>query len=103
MKRSLGSRLVGRMDPGPPVSVHHVDTLGNAAKDGALGCDRARLGPITKSDPGPSRRMASVDPTDARKATVRRFGRSDRRAQARGLWTGRSRPPPRWKSRTDVK
>jgi hypothetical protein len=25
--------------------------------------------------------VASVDPTDARKATVRRFGRSDRRAQ----------------------
>jgi hypothetical protein len=27
---------------------------------------------------------ASVDPTEARKATVRRFGRSDRRAQERG-------------------
>jgi hypothetical protein len=27
---------------------------------------------------------ASVDPTDARKATVRRFGRSDRRAQGAG-------------------
>jgi hypothetical protein len=40
---------------------------------------------------------ASVDPTDARKTTVRRFGRSDRSAQAsRGstLRGGRSQPDP---------
>ena len=29
-------------------------------------------------DPGQSRRMASVDQTERAKATVRRFGRSDR-------------------------
>jgi hypothetical protein len=42
-------------------------------------CDR-RVGPTTPTRAG---RLydASVDPTDARKATVRRFGRSDRRAQ----------------------
>jgi len=31
-------------------------------------------------------------------ATVRCFGRSDRRAQCRCLWPGRLRPPPRWGS-----
>jgi hypothetical protein len=42
----------------------------------------ARVGPTT---PTRARRLfdASVDPTDARKATVRRFGRSDRPAQQR--------------------
>jgi len=38
---------------------------------------------------------AEVDHTDARKGTVRRFGRSDRSAQTRWLCTGRSRRPPR--------
>jgi hypothetical protein len=42
---------------------------------------------------------ASVDPTDARKTTVRRFGRSDRRAQRAGpptkLAGGRDRPADR--------
>src|SRR5262249_49944853 len=39
---------------------------------------------IRPTTPTRARRLAdaSVDPTDARKATVRRFGRSDRSAQA---------------------
>jgi hypothetical protein len=52
-------------------------------------CRVARLGPTT---PTRARRLAdaSVDPTEARKATVRRFGRSDRSAQlpdAPRTWT----------------
>jgi hypothetical protein len=46
---------------------------------------------------------ASVDPTDARKATVRRFGRSDRRAQGdrstlRSICSGVTRSERVWTS-----
>src|SRR5262249_796704 len=68
-------------------------------------CNRSRVEGNKRTEGVESRSDfpdASVDHTDARKATVRRFGRSDRSAQCRRLWSGRLRRPPRWESRTEV-
>jgi hypothetical protein len=85
----IGTPPSGRQIPADPAdhaedfSRRWVDRLDEYC---ALRTDRsdkvARVGPTTPKRAG---RLAdaSVDPTEARKATVRRFGRSHRRAQRR--------------------
>jgi hypothetical protein len=57
----------------------------------------ARVGPTTPKHRACDLR-ASVDHTDARKATIRRFGRSHRRARCYRRWPGRLRCPPLWEA-----